>query len=169
MSNLQNERKQSEPFDSKGFRSALGSFATGVTIVTSLGKSNQKVGMTANSFNSVSLNPPLVLWSIGKDANCFDDFMASKAFAIHILASDQRELSDRFAMKGGDKFAGLECTQGVSDIPLLPHYSACFQCTLEHQYDGGDHIILVGRVVDFEDQQHPPLLYYRGHYGIKEL
>ena len=95
-------------FSTLDFRNALGSFATGVTVVTALGRNGQKVGMTANSFNSVSLDPALVLWSIGRDTNCFDDFMAAEAFAIHVLAEDQQELSNRFAKTGTDRFANLE-------------------------------------------------------------
>ncbi len=85
------------PKDTAALRNALGSFATGVTIITTLGKKGQKVGMTANSFTSVSLDPALVLWSIGRDSNCFDDFISAEAFAVHVLASNQQELSNRFA------------------------------------------------------------------------
>ena len=90
----------SQSFTNMEFRQALGSFATGVTIITTLGKGGQKVGMTANSFNSVSLDPPLVLWSLGRDTNCFDDFIAAESFAIHVLASDQQDLSTSFAKIG---------------------------------------------------------------------
>lgn len=145
-------------------RNALGSFATGVTIITALGKNGQKIGMTANSFNSVSLTPPLVLWSIGKSTNCFEDFMAADAFAVHILAEDQQEVSNRFATTGVDRFAQLECTEGLSGTPILPHYSACFQCKMSQQYDGGDHIIMVGEVTEFIDNKLQPLLFYRGSY-----
>ena len=151
--------------DTPSLRNALGSFATGVTVITALGIKGQKVGMTANSFSSVSLDPALVLWSIGRDSNCFDDFIAAKAFAIHILTSDQQELSNRFANTSCDRFTGLECPEGVMGIPLLPHSSACFQCTIEHQYDGGDHVILVGKVVEFTDSGDKPLIFHRGDYA----
>ena len=147
------------------FRNALGSFATGVTIITTAAGDGRMVGMTANSFNSVSLDPALVLWSIGRDANCFEDFISTKSFAIHVLAADQEELSNRFAKSGADKFADLNCTKGASGAPILPHYSACFDCAIEHQYDGGDHVILVGRVLDFSDRALEPLLFYRGRYN----
>lgn len=146
-------------------RNALGSFATGVTIITTLGKNGQKVGMTANSFNSVSLTPPLILWSIGKSTNCFEDFMAAEAFAVHVLAEDQQDLSNRFATTGIDRFAELECTKGFLGSPILPHYSACFQCKMSHQYEGGDHIIMLGEVIEFNDNQHQPLLFHRGNYN----
>jgi 3-hydroxy-9,10-secoandrosta-1,3,5(10)-triene-9,17-dione monooxygenase reductase component len=153
-----------ESFTQTEFRNALGSFATGVSIVTTLGKNGQKVGMTANSFNSVSLTPPLVLWSIDKSTNCFDDFIAADAFAVHILAADQQDLSNRFATTGEDRFGNIQCTDGLSGIPILPHYSACFECKAANQFDGGDHIIMTGEVVRFSDNQLDPLLFYRGSY-----
>lgn len=148
------------------FRNALGSFATGVTVITALGQNGQKIGMTANSFNSVSLDPALVLWSIGRDSNCFDDFMAAKAYAIHILADDQQDISNRFAKTGADRFDQLEITEGLSGVPLLAHYSTCFQCTIENHYEGGDHVILVGKVLEFTDRGHKPLIFHRGGYGL---
>ena len=153
------------PFSSMDFRQALGSFATGVTIVTTLGKNGEKVGMTVNSFNSVSLDPPLILWSLDRKTNCFEDFTVAKSFAVHVLASEQQDLSQRFASVGSDRFLDLECSQGLSGIPILPECSAYFECTTEHLYEGGDHVILVGRVVNFVDNQLPPLLFYRGQYN----
>lgn len=152
-------------FSKTDFRNALGSFATGVTVITALGKNGRKVGMTANSFNSVSLDPALVLWSIGRDSNCFEDFIAAEAYAIHILSEDQQEISNLFAQTGSDRFAGLETTEGLSGVPLLSNYSTCFQCRIEHQYDGGDHVILVGKVIEFSDNGNKPLIFYRGGYG----
>lgn len=152
-------------FSGLDLRNALSSFATGVTIVTALGRDGQKVGMTANSFNSVSLDPALVLWSIGRNANCFDDFMGAKSYAIHVLAADQQPLSNLFATTGSDRFADLDCSEGLAGVPILPHYSSCFQCDIEHQYDGGDHVIMVGRVVAFTDNGLKPLLFHRGNYA----
>jgi len=153
-----------QSFTHMEFRRALGSFATGVTIITTLGRNGQKVGMTANSFNSVSLNPPLVLWSLGRETNCFDDFVAAKSFAVHVLASDQQPLSNRFAEIGKDRFADIQCSEGLSEIPILPHYSSCFQCKMGQQYDGGDHMIITGEVIEFTDNELQPLLFYRGDY-----
>ena len=152
-------------FNTNDLRNALGSFATGVTVITALGKNGQKIGMTANSFNSVSLDPALVLWSIGRDSNCFEDFIAAEAYAIHILSEDQQELSNLFAQTGSDRFAGLETTEGLSGVPLLCNYSTCFQCRIEHQYEGGDHVILVGKVLEFSDNGSKPLIFHRGGYG----
>ena len=163
MSSIKNSASSS--FSSQELRNALGSFATGVTIVAALGREGQKVGMTANSFNSVSLEPALVLWSIGRTTNCFDDFIAAQTFAIHVLAEDQQPLSNLFAMTGSDRFAGLDCSEGLAGVPILPHYSSCFQCTIEHQYDGGDHVIMVGRVIELHDSGLRPLLFHRGDYA----
>lgn len=154
----------SNSFTQQEFRNALGGFATGITVITTLGKNGQKVGMTANSFNSVSLTPPLILWSIGKNTNCFEDFMAAEAFAVHVLAEDQQDLSNLFATTGIDRFADLECNEGLSGVPILPHYSVCFQCKMAKQYDGGDHIIMTGEVVQFDDNGLQPLVFYRGNY-----
>ena len=154
----------SNSFTQQEFRNALGGFATGITVITTLGKNGQKVGMTANSFNSVSLTPPLILWSIGKNTNCFEDFMAAEAFAVHVLAEDQQDLSNLFATSGIDRFADLECNEGLSGVPILPHYSVCFQCKMARQYDGGDHIIMTGEVVQFDDNGLQPLVFYRGNY-----
>jgi 3-hydroxy-9,10-secoandrosta-1,3,5(10)-triene-9,17-dione monooxygenase reductase component len=155
---------KSNPNNSKDLRNALGSFATGVTVVTAMGIDQKPIGMTVNSFNSVSLDPPLVLWSVSRDSNCFGDFIKAESFNIHILNDTQEALSNRFAESGGDKFAGLELDSGVEDSPLLPNFSACFQCKAEQQYDGGDHVILIGRVVSFEDRGTEPLIFYRGQY-----
>ena len=153
-----------QPFTQTEFRNALGSFATGVTIITALGKDGQKVGMTANSFNSVSLTPPPILWSISKSTNCFDDFTAAESFAVHVLAADQQDLSNLFATTGKDRFANIQCTEGLLGSPILPHYSACFECKTAQQFEGGDHIIITGEVLKFADNQLDPLLFYRGNY-----
>lgn len=157
------------PFDSLAFRTALGSFPTGVTIVTTRDTAGQPVGMTVSSFNSVSLEPPLVLWSIAKTANCFDVFDQTNHFAIHVLKEDQRELSDLFGRPSpDDKFDQLPLTNGIANSPLLPDFGAVFECTLEHRYAGGDHIILVGRVQQFAVHAGNPLVFHAGLYrGLK--
>ena len=105
-----NAMAESPTNNTGNFRNALGSFATGVTVVTAIGRNGVKVGMTANSFNSVSLDPALVLWSIDRKSSCFDDFMQAKAFAIHVLAADQQAVSNHFARSGSEKFADLHYT-----------------------------------------------------------
>lgn len=153
--------------DVADFRRALGCFATGVAVVTTLDSRNEPVGITVSSFNSVSMDPPLVLWSIADDAMSYDVFMNAKYFAVNVLTIDQQELSERFASKGADKFTGLGCREGLHGLPILPEYAACFECSTEHQYEGGDHKIIVGRVLRLEDTDKDPLIYYRGHFHEK--
>src|SRR5689334_23755866 len=115
-------------FDKRRFRDALGAFATGVTIVTTRGPNGADIGLTANSFNSVSLDPPMVLWSLARASFSLPAFQANPWFAVHVLAADQDGLSHRFATRGVDKFAGLELERGQGEVPLLPGCSARFQC-----------------------------------------
>ncbi len=154
----------STDFDSIEYRRALGCFATGVAVVTALDTKGEKIGITVNSFNSVSLNPPLVLWSIGEESLSYTAFVEADYFAVNVLATHQRDVCNRFASSGGDKFLELECGEGIEGIPLLPEFSAVFECKTEHRYDGGDHKIIVGRVQRFEDRRTDPLIFYRGHF-----
>jgi len=154
----------SNEIDQNGYRRALGCFATGVAIATTVDKYGRKSGMTISSFNSVSLDPPLVLWSIDRESNNFEAFIEAEHFAVHVLTVDQKSICERFAGRGIDKFEGLDCTEGVARSPILPDYSAVFECGTEHRYDGGDHVILVGRVLKFDDRETDPLIFYRGHY-----
>ncbi len=147
------------------FRKALSQFATGVTVVTTLNMSGEPVGMTATSFNSVSLTPPVVLWSISKEASQYDVFCSAEHFAIHVLAAGQGALSAQFSRKSIDRFSSISYRTGLNAIPILPDYAACFQCSIAHRYDGGDHTILVGRVDEFERRNHAPLLFHGGGYA----
>lgn len=151
--------------NSGDFRSALGSFATGVTIVTTSAPDGTDVGMTANSFNSVSLDPPMILWSIGKNALSQPVFAAAEHFAVHILAAGQEDLSNRFSRRGEDKFAGLELERGPGGVPLLPGCAARFKCRTAFRYEGGDHDIIVGEVLAFDHFDKRPLLFHRGKYS----
>ncbi|GLO57376.1 flavin reductase [Pseudomonas kermanshahensis] len=153
-------------FDSRAFRRALGNFATGVTVVTAAGASGRKVGVTANSFNSVSLEPALILWSIDKRSTSHEVFEEASHFAVNILAADQIELSNNFARPKDDRFAGIDYQQGAGGAPLLADCSARFQCEKFQQLDGGDHWILVGKVVAFDDFGRSPLLYHQGAYSM---
>ncbi|WP_240201629.1 flavin reductase family protein [Pseudomonas sp. PDNC002] len=150
--------------DPKQFRQALGAFTTGVTIVTTCGPDGLDYGLTANSFNSVSIDPPMVLWSINKDSSSASAFTQSSHFAVHILATDQEPLSNRFARSGTDKFVDLELQRGVKHVPLLDGCSARFQCKTAYQYEGGDHIILVGEVLAFDRFDKAPLVFQSGGY-----
>lgn len=152
-------------FDQKAFRNACGMFATGITVVTTVGPEGEPVGMTVNSFTSVSLDPPLVLWNVGNHARSFALFSTTAHYAVHILHKEQEALSSHFATRGDDKFRDLNWSLGIVGSPILPDYAVCFQCTMEHVYPGGDHNILVGRVVAFEDRgNQEALLFFRGKY-----
>jgi 3-hydroxy-9,10-secoandrosta-1,3,5(10)-triene-9,17-dione monooxygenase reductase component len=151
--------------DSRQFRTALGSFATGVTIVTTRAADGQPIGLTANSFNSLSLEPPMVLWALAKSSKSLPAFVAAEYFAVHILAVDQQPLADLFATRGADKFADLELDAGPDRIPLLRGCSARFQCRSAHHYEGGDHMILVGEVVAFDHFERPALAFHGGGYA----
>lgn len=156
---------QDPVIDSREFRQTLGRFPTGVTIITCLTAGGEQVGMTASSFNSVSLDPPLVLWSIDKRAWSLQAFTAARHYAVHVLAEYQQELSNQFARQGVDKFRGVALAEGIAGVPLLTDFCARFQCRTVHQYDGGDHIILVGQVLDFTATDHSPLLFHCGRYA----
>jgi 3-hydroxy-9,10-secoandrosta-1,3,5(10)-triene-9,17-dione monooxygenase reductase component len=153
------------PAESRAFRHALGAFATGVTIVTTRAPDGTRIGLTANSFNSLSLEPPMVLWALAKSSRSLPAFEAAGYFAVHILAADQRALSDRFARRAAEKFADLEVDEGHGGIPLLRGCSARFQCRTAYQYEGGDHVIFVGEVVAFDHSDRPALAYQSGTYA----
>jgi 3-hydroxy-9,10-secoandrosta-1,3,5(10)-triene-9,17-dione monooxygenase reductase component len=157
---------QPNPEDARHFRNALGAFATGVTIVTSRDARGRDVGLTANSFNSVSLEPPMVLWSLAKSSQSLPAFLAATHFAVHVLAADQEELSLRFAVRGGDKFAGLDLERGAAGVPLLRGCSARFQCRTAFRHEGGDHVIFVGAVESFDHSDRPPLVFHGGRYAL---
>lgn len=149
--------------EKRRFRAALGRFATGVTIVTTQDELGAPIGVTANSFNSVSLDPPMVLWSLAKSSMSLSAFSQADTFAVHILACDQQDMSNRFARRGDDKFSGVEFEPGP--VPLFTNCAARFICKTAFQYEGGDHIIFVGEVTDFEAEGKPPLLYLEGRYA----
>lgn len=153
-------------FDPKDFRRALGMFGTGVTIVTTRAENGEPVGITANSFNSVSLEPPMVLWSLAKNARSLPVFQSASTWNVHILSNEQEALSNRFARVGEDKFSGLPLDSEAAHAPLLQDCSARFRCKTAFQYDGGDHIIFVGEVTDYDANPHPPLLYVTGGYAM---
>ncbi len=151
--------------DPTEFRKALGSFATGVTIITTRAADGTPLGLTVNSFNSVSLDPPLVLWSLANSSLNLDAFRSAEHWAVHVLATDQEELSGRFARRGADKFGGLELDHGIGDIPLLKGCAARFQCRTASQYQGGDHLIFIGEVLAFDRDETAPLVFHGGRYA----
>ena len=147
------------------FRAALGMFATGVTIVTVRTASGELVGLTANSFNSVSLSPPLVLWSLGKSAASMAAFSAGSHYAINILGADQKQLAERFATKGVDRWQGVAHTYGEHGAPLITGAVASFECMNRSRYDEGDHVVFVGEVQRCQHRTGAaPLLYHGGKF-----
>lgn len=155
------------PPDPRLFRQALGRFSTGVTVITTRTADGRQEGMTANSFAAVSLDPPLVLWSIRNQAPSFDAFRDAGVFAINILTQDQAALSHHFATPTHNKFEGISHTQGHGGCPMLVDTLAQFECDLEQMIPAGDHHIMIGRVqrACFDDSASP-LLFSGGRYAI---
>ena len=152
-------------FTQAEFRTALGMFATGVTIVTARAANGKLVGLTANSFNSVSLQPPLVLWSLARAAGSMAVFSAGSHYAINVLAADQQELAQRFATKGVDRWSGVVHSEGVAGAPLLAGAAATFECFNRSRYDEGDHVIFVGEVERCAHRADAsPLLFHGGRF-----
>lgn len=150
--------------DTKELRNAMGTFATGITVVTTLDGQNEPVGMTVNSFSSVSLDPPLVLWCLAETSNYCDIFLNADYFAINILSADQQPLSQLFASPEENKFSQTDWHAGVQKMPLFPGCIAHMECRIEHRHAGGDHIILVGLVLNFKHTDAAPLVFSRGDY-----
>lgn len=154
-------------FDLRDFRRALSQFPTGVTVITTNDKQGEPVGVTASSFNSVSIEPPLILWSIDKGAHSLAAFENAEYFAVNVLNRDQVDISNRFASRGEDKFKDINCHQGLGGAPLLTDYAAQFECKTWAVYEGGDHLILVGEVLDYRyNDNELPLVFARGSYSI---
>ncbi|MCD6079400.1 MAG: flavin reductase [Ramlibacter sp.] len=165
ISQMNPPRKAHPPsFSTQEFRTALGMFATGVTIVTAR-TPDGVIGLTANSFNSVSLDPPLVLWSLAQAAASLPAFRAGSHYAINVLAADQKPLAERFALKGADRWAGVSFTDGMGGAPLLAGASATFECFNRSRYEEGDHVIFVGEVERCSWRAGAsPLLFHGGRY-----
>ncbi|CRM44554.1 p-hydroxyphenylacetate 3-hydroxylase reductase component [Pseudomonas sp. 25 R 14] len=163
---MSTENTTAAGIDTRAFRRALGNFATGVTVVTAADATGRKVGVTANSFNSVSLDPPLILWSIDKRSTSHAVFEAASHFAVNVLAADQIDLSNNFARPKEDRFAEVEYQVGEGGAPVLADCSARFECEKYQQVDGGDHWIMIGKVVAFDDCGRSPLLYHQGAYSM---
>jgi flavin reductase (DIM6/NTAB) family NADH-FMN oxidoreductase RutF len=151
-------------FDSRELRRTLGTFRTGVTVVTTVDEQGRFHGLTANSFSSVSLDPPLVLWSQAVKAQSHSVFFGAERFAVNILAEDQTELSNRFAKPSPEKFAGLDVDIGLGGVPLLRGCSAWLQCRVFSRVPGGDHTIYVGEVDSIDRAERKPLAFGNGQY-----
>ena len=152
-------------FDALDLRGALGRFGTGVTIVTTVSREGVPVGVTANSFNSVSLDPPIVLWSLRTRSPSLAAFDEAGRFVVNVLAREQLALSRRFASSQADKFSGVAFEAGLGGLPVLGGCAAVFQCRTEQRLEVGDHILFLGRVEAYEHRPGPTLLYCHGRYA----
>ncbi|MBA4110856.1 MAG: flavin reductase [Leptothrix sp. (in: Bacteria)] len=153
------------PFTPEEFRAALGQFTTGVTIVTARTPEGVLVGLTANSFNSVSLSPPLVLWSLARQSSSLPAFLSATHYAINVLAADQRLLAERFARKGIDRFEGVPWREGLTGAPVIPGAVAVFECAHRSHHDAGDHVIFVSQVAHCNRRiGAEPLVFHGGRF-----
>ena len=150
--------------DAHHFRKALGQYAPGITIITTKDADGRYVGVTANSFNSVSLHPPLVLWSLSKKASSQPAFARATHYGVSILAADQQDLSLHFATFKGDRFEGLEVIETESGVPLIPGALAHLECRIRNRHDEGDHFIMVGEVEKCDDREGEALVYRSRQY-----
>jgi flavin reductase (DIM6/NTAB) family NADH-FMN oxidoreductase RutF len=151
--------------DPRDFRNALGTFGTGVTIVTAMAADGKPYGVTCNSFASVSLNPPLVLWSLGMFSQGLATFQNASHFTVNVLSVSQEELATRFAKSSDDKFTGVEWKPGLGNAPIIAGCVASFQCRAANRYYGGDHVIFLGAVEAYAYNKQEPLLFARGGFG----
>src|ERR1700746_979862 len=155
----------SSPIDPRDFRNALSTYATGVTIITAAGSDGKPYGLTCNSFASVSLNPPLVLWSLVRYSSSLNVFQNASHFAVNVLGVSQQALANKFAKSSDEKFVGVEWAPGLGNAPLLKESVANFQCRSVNRYYGGDHVIFLGAVEAYSYNHGEPLLFARGRYG----
>jgi flavin reductase (DIM6/NTAB) family NADH-FMN oxidoreductase RutF len=152
-------------FDGRELRNALGRFATGVCLITTVSEEGEALALTANSFSSVSLDPPLVLWNLQNNSDVYDSFARPRYFAINVLASEQMEHSNRYAKKGEHQLAPEHFQPGRHGAPVIHNALVCFECELDATHEGGDHLIIVGRVHDMQARPDgDPLLFYSGAY-----
>ncbi len=151
--------------DQRAFRQALSQFATGVAVITARGENGDAIGLTMSSFNSVSLDPPLILFSVDRRAYSLAAMTAARGYAVNILARDQEHLSNQFAKSLGDKWADVAHSLGHAEAPLLHGALAHFECEPYAHHNGGDHVIFIGRVVRFSARQDgEPLVFFGGKY-----
>jgi flavin reductase (DIM6/NTAB) family NADH-FMN oxidoreductase RutF len=153
--------------DNRRFRDALGQFPTGVAVITTLAANGERLGMTISSFNSLSLDPPLVLFSVHRQANSFAAWQKAEHYAVNVLNEEQKEISNRFARAKGEKWIGESPLVGKTGAPLLPHTLVTFECEAYGRHDGGDHEIFVGRVVGLHEnlaKHGRPLVFFGGRY-----
>ena len=150
--------------DTTALRACLGRFATGVTVVTCCDRDGHPCGITANSFSSVSLEPPLVLWNIAKVSNSLDAYLEAEHFAINVLTADQRSVSEHFARSDHTRFQGVDYAVSEDGAPILADTLAIFECRTHEIHDCGDHFIIIGEVTAFRSNDRDPLLFYGSDY-----
>ncbi|MDB5616540.1 flavin reductase family protein [Tardiphaga sp.] len=164
--NPENEyARDNSVLDPRDFRKALGNYATGVTVITVASENGGPVGLTCNSFASVSLNPPLILWSLVSHSPSMANFQNASHFVVNVLGASQRALARQFATPSKDKFAGVSWTAGLGDAPILADTVATFQCRSADRYYGGDHVIFLGAVEAYSYNGGEPLLFAQGGFG----
>ncbi|AZV41412.1 flavin reductase family protein [Peribacillus asahii] len=146
------------------FKEVMGNYPTGVTVLTTTDKGGNPVGLTVNSFASVSLDPLLVLWSIDHKVSTIDSFVNGEKFAVHILAGDQQDVCKNFASKNVDRFSTCEWKVSEHNLPIIEGVFAVLQCETFQTIEAGDHTILIGKVVDIQIEQKEPMLYHRRHF-----
>ncbi|MFD5599352.1 flavin reductase family protein [Leucobacter sp. NPDC058333] len=151
-------------FDPRDLRAAFGQFATGVTVVTTVTPDGERIGVTANSFTSLSMDPPLVLWCPGRHLRSLPAFETATHFAINVLASNQHGLSGKFATGSTDKFDGVAVREGIAGIPVLEGTLATFECETVARHEAGDHVIYVGQIRRYAHAQAKPLVFHGGSY-----
>ena len=151
--------------DVKKFRDTLGCFTTGVTIIPTVDTEGRPVGLTANSFSSLSLDPPLVLFCLDRNVVSFAAFHDNRHFAVNILGADQEDVSRRFARSGSEKWNGVAFDTWDTGCPILGGCIANLECNIHSIYEGGDHVIVVGEVVRLSNGGGTPLAFFRGQYG----
>jgi len=159
------QEKLTDELCGRDLRNTLGRFATGVTVVTALSPEGIPIGLTISSFNSVSLDPPLILWSLSLNSPNIEAFCNAGHYAVNVLSAQQQEISNRFASRMENRFTGLHMRTGLSGVPLIEGCCAWFECAPEVQYPGGDHLILVGRVERFTTgEADSPLIFHNARY-----
>lgn len=154
---------------SLALRRAFSKFATGVAVATTTDRNGAPIGLTINSFSSVSLDPALVLWSLVTRSPNLDIFRNSSHFAINILSHDQREISDTFARPTEDRFARIDWHRGIADLPVIKNTIATFECRRTMTIEAGDHVVFFGAVEDCEQCDLEPLLFFSGKYGTAHV
>jgi flavin reductase (DIM6/NTAB) family NADH-FMN oxidoreductase RutF/DNA-binding MarR family transcriptional regulator len=152
--------------DLRRLRDCFGRFATGVTIITTLDQDGRPTGLTANSFSSLSLDPPMILWNLGKNSSQIEAFRNAEYYAVNVLSADQIDLSNGFASNKEDRFTGVSYAPGIGGVPLIADCVAWVECRSAAVYDGGDHLIFVGEVERFDYSDRPALLFHGGRYGV---